>query len=408
MVGEFVKNYLGFLVSRFVIIFGSLNFILFIAGATSFGHEIALPYDPLAGRKVFIKKGCITCHSIFSKGGKIGRDLGRTLVQRGPTGIFAMMWNHSPEMSRLMGKQRRMPFFSEQEMEDFIAFIYFLSYLDEEGDAEKGRTVLKEKKCLRCHKVGGEGGEIGPSLDRLRGYANPLSLAQRMWRYGIRMSAQMSALGIQRPEFTGSELMDLFAYLREISSYKTDAFTYLTPGKPTVGERLFEEKGCRQCHKIGDKGKAVGPDLTRAELHGGVTQIAAKMWKHGAKMWEKMKEMGIERPLFEENEMADLVAYLYFLNFIEQRGDVVAGKRLFTKKGCVQCHSIRGHGGNVGPDLALSDQTTNYIKITTAMWNHNEKMRILMDKMGVPMPRFNEKEMKDLFFYLSTERLKHD
>jgi hypothetical protein len=74
----------------------------------------------------------------------------------------------------------------------------------------------------------------------------------------------------------------------------------------------------------------------------------------------------------------------------------------------VKCHSIRGDGGNAGPDLALSDRTGNYIKITTAMWNHNEKMRILMDKMGVPMPRFNEKEMKDLFFYLSIDRMKYE
>jgi cytochrome c551/c552 len=395
--------------SRFVIIIGLINIILFMVGAICFGQEIELPNDPLVGRRVFVNKGCVKCHSIFSKGGKIGRDLGRTLAQLGPAGIFAMMWNHSPEMSKLMQKPQKMPIFSEQEMADLIGYFYFLGYLDEQGDAEKGRVVLKNKKCLDCHRVGGIGRDVGPPLDKLKSYANPLSLAQRIWRYGIKMSAVMSVLGIERPEFTGSEIVDLFAYLREISAYRTDVFTYLTPGKPTVGKRLFEEKDCVKCHKIGNnKGKAVGPDLPRVDFHVGVTQIAGRMWKHGPKIWAKMEEMGIKIPLFEKNELADLVAYLYFLNFIEQSGDFEAGKALFTRKGCVKCHSIRGQGGNVGPDLAQLDETENFIKITAAMWNHNQKMRILMDKVDVPMPRFDEKEMRDLFFYLSTVRMKYE
>lgn len=387
---------------------GLVSSILIFLASVSLGQEIQLPNDPLAGRRVFVKKGCVRCHSIQGRGGKVGRDLGKTLVSRGPAGIFAMMWNHSPEMGKLMRKPQKMPIFSEREMADLIAFFYFLSYLDEQGDADRGRSVLQYKRCLSCHEVGGEGGKIGPSLDRVKSYANPLSLAQRIWRYGIRMSAVMSSLGVPRSEFAGSEIVDLFAYLREISAYKTDDFTYLTPGKPTVGERLFEAKNCFQCHKIGKKGKALGPNLAGAKLHKGASQIAATMWKHGPKIWRKMQEMGIDIPAFEGNEMADLVAYLYFLNFMEQTGDWESGKSLFTKKGCVKCHAIRGQGGNVGPDLALSDRTRNYIKITTAMWNHNEKMRILMEKVGVPMPRFDEGEMKDLFFYLRTERMKYE
>jgi cytochrome c2 len=379
-----------------------------MVSAISFGQEVELPNDPLAGEKVFVNKGCVKCHSIFGKGGKIGRDLGKTQTHRGPTGIFAMMWNHSPEMGKLMQKPQKMPIFSEQEMADFMAFLYFLSYLDERGEAEKGRTVLEQKKCLACHKVGGEGRKVGPDLDKIKSHAHPLSLIQSIWNHGISMSAKMSALGIQRPKFTGSDIVDLFAYLREISAHETDASTYLTPGKPKVGERVFEEKACFQCHEMGNKGKAVGPDLTRVDFHFGVTQIAATMWNHGPKILKEMEKLKIESPIFKENEMADLVAYLYFLNFIGQSGDVEEGKLLFTKKECVKCHAMRGHGGNVGPDLALSEKTKNYIKITTAMWNHNQKMRILMDKVGVPMPRFSEKEMKDLFFYLSTESMKDE
>lgn len=401
-------NYSAFPLSRTMIILGTISCMLFGIGALSSGQELGLPNNPLAGQKIFLEKGCIKCHSIFGKGGKIGRDFGKTLVHRGPAGIFAMMWNHSPEMSKLMQKIQKMPVFSEHEMADFIAFIYFLGYLDEEGEPERGHAVLKDKQCLACHKVGGEGGEIGPPLDEIRSYANPLTLAQRMWRYGVGMSAEISALGVERPEFAGSELIDLFSYLREISDYKTDVLSYLIPGRPVVGEKLFEEKNCLQCHRIGSKGKAVGPDITRTELHVGVTQIATLMWKHGPEMWEQMRELEIARPLFDNNELADLVAYLYYLKFTEQSGDFNVGKQLFIKKECVQCHSIRGIGGNVAKDLALSPKTENYIKITAAMWNHNRQMQMLMGKMGVPIPRFSEQEMTDLFFYLSSSRKEYE
>ncbi len=372
-------------------------------------QEIDLPDDPLAGEKVFVNKGCVNCHSIFGKGGKIGRDLGKTQAQRGPAGIVAMMWNHSPEMSQVMQRPQEMPVFTEQEMADLIAFIYFLNYLDEPGNPSRGREVLEEKKCLSCHRIGDKGRNIGvPRLDRVKSFANPLSLAQEMWNHGVGMSAIMASLGVERPKFTGSELVDLLAYLKEISNYETNVKTYLTPGKPKVGEELFEKKGCLNCHKIGNKGKAVGPDLTRVEFHIGVSKIAADMWNHGPKIWKKMREMGIQLPTFTGNEMADLVAYLYFLDFIQQSGDIEAGRRLFIKKRCVECHSVRGRGGNVAADLAQSNYTQNYIKAATAMWNHNRRMRLLMEKVGVAMPRFNEQEMKDLLAYLRSERIKNE
>ncbi len=118
-----------------------------------------------------------------------------------------------------------------------------------------------------------------------------------------------------------------------------------------------------------------------------------------------MKELEIDRPMFEGNELADVIAYLYFLDFVQQTGDVIVGKLLFTKKRCVECHAIRGRGGNVAADLAQSDYTRNYITAATAMWNHNRRMRMLMEKVGVAMPRFNEGEMRDLLAYLRSERV---
>lgn len=394
--------------SRFQVRIGVVSSILILLASVSFGQEIELPSNPLAGQEEFVDKGCVKCHSIFGNGGKVGRDLGNTLSHLGPAGIFAMMWSHSAEMGKLMQEPHKMPIFSEQEMRDFIAFIYFLQYLDKPGDSGKGRMILKQKQCLFCHKVGGEGGNAGPPLDRTKNYAHPLSLARTIWNHGVQMSAKMSGLGIQRPRYSGSEIVDIFAYLREINQYNMDVVTYLKPGRPKAGEKLFESKGCVLCHNIGSRDKEVGSDLTRVDFHVGATEIAARMWNHGPRIWGKMEEKGVKPPIFEESEMADLSAYLYFLNFTEQKGDLEAGKRLFTNKGCVKCHSIRGHGGNVASDLARSDWTETYIKTTTAMWNHNRKMRILMEKVGVPVPRLEQEEMEDLFSYFKAERIKYE
>ena len=391
-----------------IIFLGTISVLAFTSGK-GVAQDITLPNDPLAGQKVFVNKGCVNCHALFGKGGTIGRDLGKTQAQRGPAGIVAMMWNHTPEMSQVMQKPQEMPIFSEQDMADLIAFIYFLNYLDEPGDAVRGRTVLEQKRCLVCHSIGVHGGKKGvPALDEVKAFANPLSLAQKMWNHGIAMSAVMASFGIPRPKFTGTELVDLLAYLKELSAYQINVQKYLTPGKPIVGEELFVSKSCSNCHKIGAKGTKVGPDLTKVQFHLGVTRIAGEMWNHGPEIWKKMIELRVKQPIFEGNEMADLVAYLYFLNFVQQSGDVAAGKLLFGKKGCVECHSVRGLGGNVAADLARSDYAANYIKAATAMWNHNRRMRLLMKKVGVAMPRFSEKEMQDLLTYLRNERLKND
>ncbi len=216
-------------------------------GSPLLAQEVALPNDPLLGQRVFVRKGCVNCHAIFGQGGHVGRDLGKTQAQRGPAGIVAMMWNHSPEMSQVMQRPQEMPMFTEREMADLIAFLYFLSYLDEPGVPQRGRAVLEQKRCLSCHSIGGQGGAIGSPLDKVGRFANPLSLAQSMWNHGTGMTATMAARGVARPTFEGSELVDLFAYLSQVGPREADVRTYLIPGRPSIGARLFQQKGCINC-----------------------------------------------------------------------------------------------------------------------------------------------------------------
>ena len=75
------------------------------------------------------------------------------------------------------------------------------------------------------------------------------------------------------------------------------------------------------------------------------------MWNHSLAMSEKMKEFRLVRPIFQEDELADLLAFLYFLNYFDEPGDPKVGKVLFAEKHCIQCHSLGEEGGNAGPRL---------------------------------------------------------
>jgi cytochrome c2 len=87
------------------------------------------------------------------------------------------------------------------------------------------------------------------------------------------------------------------------------------------------------------------------------------------------------------------------------RGDVRRGSAVFIAKSCARCHSIWGHGGEIGPDLgrtragALTDS-----ELAAAMWNHVPRMWGKMQEERIPHVAIAEAEMADLFAYLSFVR----
>jgi mono/diheme cytochrome c family protein len=379
--------------------------IVLFSSVQASSQEVQLPKNPLAGEKLFTGKGCVNCHSIMGQGGSIGSDLGKSQAGRSPVGIVSMMWNHASDMTRMMQKSFEMPKFTGEEMGSMIAFLYFLNYFDDPGDADNGEILVSAKRCIKCHSIRGEGGKVGPPLDRMKQYASPIFLAQAMWNHGSGMSGTMKALSVERPVLEGRDIADLMAFIQNISQANVKEQTYMVPGDPKIGEKLFVLKQCSKCHKIGDRGGSIGPDLTKKELNVGAAAIAAKMWNHGSKMFAKMKELHIEQPKFQGSEMADVIAYLYFLGFVSHSGNVEQGKKIFSEKKCSECHKIRGEGGNVGPDLAKSKNVSNFINAAAAMWNHGYNMRLLMQKVNIPIPRFTAEEMNDLLAYIRSQRL---
>ncbi|MEE9569389.1 MAG: c-type cytochrome [Candidatus Binatia bacterium] len=369
------------------------------------GHQLPsplLPGNPLAGSRLFTEKGCFRCHSIHGTGGVAGPDLGQGILNRPLLEIAGVMWNHSPGMEHVYKEQRAArPKFEPQEMASLLAFLYYLGSLDPPGDSSTGARLFREKGCRTCHSVGGEGGRVGPKLDKYGRYASPIYLTAVLWNRGQAMANSMKARGVSRATFEAKEISDLLAYIRDAGSGVERI--YITPGRPQRGKKLFTEKHCIECHSIKEHGGKVEPDLG-ATLKGSLMQIAGAMWNHGPRMWATMAEAGIDIPIFSAQDMSDLISYLYFLQFIDAPGDAQKGKRLYNQRGCSACHGALGGGGAAGPNLAMPGKLETPLEVITAMWNHATKMEEKLQELSVAWPILKGGEMADLIAYLLSVR----
>ncbi len=171
-------------------------------------------------------------------------------------------------------------------------------------------------------------------------------------------------------------------------------------GDPSQGQRLFVTKGCVQCHAVRGAGGRIGPDLGRSGVKGSFYELVAAMWNHSSAMEEKMKESRLIRPKFFKQELADLLAFLYFLNYFDEPGDRKSGKALFAEKHCIECHAIGREGGKTGPRLDTFPRGTPPLQIAQNLWNHGPVMVSAMRARDLELPTFKGDEIIDLFAYL--------
>ncbi len=150
-----------------------------------------------------------------------------------------------------------------------------------------------------------------------------------------------------------------------------------TNGPVKKGEGLLHDKlACIACHTVGEEGGQVGPELSRAGYlyKPEWLYVWIKNPQH-AKPKTRMPNLGVS-----EEQARALVSYLQSLKgedgeeevedekaqemvleewkpFLEGEGDAAAGKALFADlegtANCIKCHTVKGEGGKVGPDLSL-------------------------------------------------------
>jgi mono/diheme cytochrome c family protein len=310
------------------------------------------------------------------------------------------MWNHLPKMAAEIHKLRvPRPRLDAREASDLVAFLATLDYFDPPGNPKTGGKLFVEKRCAVCHQVGGVGGVIGPNLDRLAQSSAAIAIAAAMWNHGPAMAEAMRASKIERPSFTGTELRDLIAYLKSHARERVEEPIYALPGRASEGRRLFLQKRCHECH--GSKGEGgLAPALYNRRVPRGLFDFATSMWNKGPSMMRAMKEVGITLPQLNAEEMANIVAYLYSVNYFADAGNPARGRELMSGKGCIACHFIGE--GVARPGLTEIKRLDQPAAFVSALWNHLVVLEKPDPREKIRWPQLTPQEAADLIAFLQS------
>ena len=172
------------------------------------------------------------------------------------------------------------------------------------------------------------------------------------------------------------------------------------PGDAARGHETFAAKACARCHlPRGQDG--VGPALEQLRRPQGAFALAGRLWNHAPAMFTVLKMENLQWPQISAAEMADLMAYLEADPARDPAPDTSKGQVMLLRKGCLKCHSLRGEGARLAPDL--SAQRPAYesgVAWATRMWGHTPAMAAKAIEVGVLYPRFAEDEMLNLVAFL--------
>jgi len=124
-----------------------------------------------------------------------------------------------------------------------------------------------------------------------------------------------------------------------LSEHEREFARWTTIQQPdaATGARLFREKGCWECHRVGGMGNEVGPDLCDASL-GQPAAFVAALWNATPHMWKLLDSSQSGVPSLAREELGHIYAFLQEKRFSDPRGDVRRGERVFASEGCGNCH----------------------------------------------------------------------
>jgi cytochrome c2 len=377
----------------------------------------SMPEDPAVGAERFETFKCAACHAVGGGGARGAPNLGRADLRSGFLEGTARMWNRIPGMSQRMDELHvPWPRLSGDDLLNLVAFFttyqYYLTNVGQPGRPDVGQRLLKDKGCRECHAVESDEKLTGPSLKQFGGGQSTMVLAQAMWNHAPGMQRMVEKKRIARPYFREREMADLLAFLATAGKPEGTVTAYVEPGSPARGAKRFHSLQCDHCHPLrgeggireAREGEPPPPDLARDRemLVRDHTDIAALMWNHGVGMSARMESEGIERPALKDTDLADLIAFLFFANFMDEPGDPARGREVFENRACVSCHLTERGATSAGPNLAetrLGGASTPQA-VMAAMWRAAPGMRQAMLQRGIEWPILKPSEVRDLVAYL--------
>jgi len=343
-----------------------------------------IPGDARRGEQLFQTEQCVQCHSFKGKGGVLAGDLSRRVDREFTPAVMAsLMWNHAPDMWAAM-KDRGVAKGSMTPEKAADLFAYFVSarYFEKPGDAARGKQAFAAKHCADCHGIATSPVAAAPPVAKWESLADPVVMAQQMWNHGAKMRAEFSSKKLAWSKITAQELTDMLVYLQNLPETRNLASNFAFPPSDP-GEKLFESKGCAGCHK----GKLAFEALLKNQT---LTDIAVDMWNH-------QPNMKNTPPTLSQEEMRQILSYIWARQYFRGNGNADRGKRVFGEKSCASCHD-----SGQAPKLAKGKDAYSDITLVASLWDHGPRMLEQMKEKKLAWPRFTAAQMSDLIAYLNS------
>lgn len=351
--------------------------------------------DPERGEILMRESRCITCHSIYGRGGTIAPELemvGDKVNEEWMANYLLNVHYYQPEKTMLQFN------FAEQDaldiasymMEEFSEDEYDYPLDDPESiSSEKnisreemiarGRSVFLGYGCRGCHDVTGiERLKVAPPLtdvgdrdmlDFMFGELNDAAQNLPNWLYMKLKQPDIFSDLHNMPDFslTDNEALAITVALVANKTTNYPSQWLVTEKRQKVytipegiyGE-LFEKYSCLTCHSV----QGYGGSVSTAPLTTEGSKVRREWLKDFLIRPHAVRPILPERmPYFRMSDsdaavIADYIKEIYVDNDLPKfttddltEDEALLGEELFEKKQCVSCHIINGAGGYVGPKL---------------------------------------------------------
>lgn len=169
----------------------------------------------------------------------------------------------------------------------------------------QGAALVETRFCRACHRIGGEGMEVGPDLNQVS-----LRRSQEWLRRWLKDPAAVKP-GTIMPfySWTDAEIDSVIAYLAQYRKPVDGAAILAAAGAgATGGEALIEAYDCAACHAVrGLAGRPIYPDLHT------VRERRTAEWERDWLQNPQAVKPGTFMPTFglSRSEIEAIIAYLY-------------------------------------------------------------------------------------------------
>jgi mono/diheme cytochrome c family protein len=323
--------------------------------------EAPAPEDIQLGQRLFLEKGCASCHAI--EGVSSQKDFGPDLSSLGGKNVSQLEFGSAKIPRNILAyiqakitdplsvnTAARMPQYRLTPADLDAITTALLSMTGNPSSSGLERLIVprpraefrpagafgevyERYKCYVCHRFNGYGGTLAPDLS-FEG-----SRAQRKWTIDFMKSPQTlrPTLIFRMPQFnmTDQEAATIADYLGMASQSQFvnvagGNLKQFAPEMAAMGKQLYEVKyQCQNCHTIGSSGGYVGPNLSNAG-----NWLNAAWIEQWLKNPQALVPGAIEpRRTFTNEEIQALTAYIVTL---KQSGQPKAAARVATAAGGAQ------------------------------------------------------------------------